>query len=40
MIRRASSPRPRLGSPAGVFDGLAPMLITALALVFGHAPRP
>jgi hypothetical protein len=40
MIRRASSLRPRLERPADVFHDLASMPITALALVFGHAPRP
>jgi len=40
MIRRASSLRPRLERPAGIFHGLPPMPIMALAPVFGPAPNP
>jgi len=39
MIRRASSPRPRLERPAGVFLDSRSMPITALALIFGRARR-
>jgi hypothetical protein len=39
VIRRALSLQPRLESPAGVFHDLPPMLITALAPLFGRAPR-